>query len=78
MVYFTCLDVLKQHPKRYVAQQLKDEEGLFWRLVGVFPQNNGFVLYRDLVIATDTLDELKVFCDLHNVKIHHKEKYKES
>lgn len=77
MVYYTYLDVLKQHPKRYAAQQCKDEKGLFWRLVGVFSQSNGFA-YCAPIMSTDTLDELRVWCDLNNIKIHHEEKYEES
>ena len=72
MIYFldnTIIDAIsKQQPDSYrvVAKECQDSNGKYWRGIVVFnPTNIKYVKVRHSFITTDTLDELKIWCDLH-------------
>ena len=65
--------LIDEHPNRYVAVQRKDLEGLFWRLYAVFSDSaTGFGNRIDMMSA-DSIDELRIWCDLNGIALHHEE-----
>ena len=77
MIYFldkTIIDaVSKQQPDSYrvVAKECQDHIGKYWRGIVVFdPTDTSHVKIRHLFISTDTLDELKIWCDLHFLNLN--------
>lgn len=74
MIYFlenTIVDAMsKQQPDSYrvVAKECQDSDGKYWRGMVVFdPTDTKHIKVRQIFITTDTLDELKIWCDLHSL-----------
>ena len=75
MVYYSDITDLQSYV-RFVAKKHRDEEGIFWRLYGVYEverSSNDKLVPRIIVMVCDTYEELAIWCDLQNIKIHHKE-----
>lgn len=77
MIYFlenTIVDAMsKQQPDSYrvVAKECQDSDGKYWRGMVVFdPTDTKHIKVRQIFITTDTLDELKVWCDLHFLSLN--------
>ena len=77
MIYFlenTIVDAIsKQQPDSYrvVAKECQDSDGKYWRGMVVFdPTDTKHVKVRQIFITTDTLDELKIWCDLHFLSLN--------
>lgn len=75
MVYYSNITNLQSYV-RFVAKEHCDKKGIFWRLYSVEKCFNNGIASRDIVdivMACDTYEELAIWCDLQNIKIHHKE-----
>ena len=77
MIYFlenTIVDAMsKQQPDSYrvVAKECQDSDGKYWRGMVVFdPTDTKHIKVRQIFITTDTLEELKVWCDLHFLSLN--------
>lgn len=77
MIYFlenTIVDAMsKQQPDSYrvVAKECQDSDGKYWRCMVVFdPTDTKHIKVRQIFITTDTLDELKIWCDLHFLSLN--------
>ena len=77
MIYFlenTIVDAMsKQQPDSYrvVAKECQDSDGKYWRGMVVFdPTDTKHIKVRQIFITTDTLDELKIWCDLHFLSLN--------
>ena len=77
MIYFlenTIIDAMsKQQPDSYrvVAKECQDNDGKYWRGMVVFdPTDTKHIKVRQIFITTDTLDELKIWCDLHFLSLN--------
>lgn len=56
---------------RIVAEECQDSDGKYWRGMVVFdPTDINHVKVRQTFITTDTLDELKIWCDLHFLSLN--------
>lgn len=58
-----------KHIDHYAVRKFQDDNGFFWRLQAVFGNCLTRIGLCRNVVSADTSEELKVWCDLHNVEV---------
>ena len=70
MTYEHNLKLLSnKHIDYYVVRKFQDDNGFFWRLQAIFGNGQAKIGRCFNIASADTSEELKVWCDLHDVKV---------
>ena len=70
MTYEHNLKLLSnKHIDYYVVRKFQDDNGFFWRLQAIFGNGHAKIVRCFNIASADTFEELKVWCDLHNIEV---------
>ena len=59
-----------KHVDHYAVCKFHNDDGFFWELKAVFGNYQTEIGICCIVASADTFEELKVWCDLHNVEVN--------